>query len=301
MSKLSKVAEWIKGKDEADLLTEIVAEGESGKNGGYYFTAKFMNLSELINLLENQLNENKKHEIVKKLTTLCTSNPTLIDYNLDRQKARILNVIDLNINPINVHALMREVPLINVYNYAFTFDNIIKSFIYNVNPDELYDKGGLRDSSKKSVTVYRDQLLWLSCLLQDPYFIDYKNKGSSTSSRTIMDAALQIENTPTSFNKDKHLYLSKPKYTTNLVNAITSTTLPKVSGKEDIVYNNKFFRNMFFLINLQRVIRLKVKNAVYKINTNVVSDTNILNMRITDYTTADTKIDDNEFEITDLF
>ena len=259
-----------------------------------------MNLSELINLLENQLTDNKKHEIVKKLTTICTSNPALVDYNLDRQKARILNVIDLNINPINVHALMREVPLINVYNYAFTFDNIIKSFIYNVNPDDLYDKG-LKDDKGASVSVYgKDQLVWLSCLLQDPYFIDYKN-ATSGASKTIMDTALQIDNIPTSFNKDKHLYLSKPKYTTNLVSAITSTTLPKASGKEDILYNNKFFRNIFFLINLQRVIRLKVKNAVYKINTNVVSDTNILNMRITDYPTTDTTIDNNEFEITDLF
>lgn len=35
------------------------------------------------------------------------------------------NIIDLNIVPINIHALMREIPLINLYNASYTFDKMI--------------------------------------------------------------------------------------------------------------------------------------------------------------------------------
>ena len=79
--------------------------------------------------------------------------------------------------------------------------------------------------------------------------------------------------------------------------------LNKKEGTSGTLYhNNKFLRNILFLVNAQRVIRLKIKNAVYRINTNVVSDSNILNMRITDYPEAsDMQPKDDEFEITDLF
>ena len=39
-----------------------------------------------------------------------------------RKSARIQNLIDMNIIPINVHAMMRGVPLANLYNYEYTFE-----------------------------------------------------------------------------------------------------------------------------------------------------------------------------------
>jgi hypothetical protein len=44
----------------------------------------------------------------------------------DRKTLRIYNILDLNIVPINVHAMQREVPLINLYNYSYTFDRMIQ-------------------------------------------------------------------------------------------------------------------------------------------------------------------------------
>jgi hypothetical protein len=280
---------------------------ESGRYGGYYFTEFYKNktaemLSDMMNLIENVVNENKKYEIATYLKTKCAPLSLGLDeYSLDRKKPRILNIIDLNINPINIHALMREVPLINIYNYAFTFDDIIKTFVANVNPDKLYT-----NPSDSSSDPYNNNLNHLSLLLQDPYYINYKDTTGMDSEK-IMKSALQITNKPTSFDPKKpNLYLSKPKYTYNFVEeAITTLKKFGISGTDvftpTLVYNNKFLRNIAFLVNLQRVIRLKVKNAVYKINTNVVSDTNILNMRITDYPTDTTSINDDEFEITDLF
>jgi hypothetical protein len=44
-----------------------------------------------------------------------------------RLSSIVINLVDLNLVPINLHALLREIPLINVFNYAFTFDDIIES------------------------------------------------------------------------------------------------------------------------------------------------------------------------------
>ena len=44
----------------------------------------------------------------------------------DRKTLRIYNILDLNIVPINVHAMQREVPLIHLYNYSYTFDRMIQ-------------------------------------------------------------------------------------------------------------------------------------------------------------------------------
>ncbi len=291
--------------DDLDALEGQYGLGESGRYGGYYFAEFYVGkaaemLSDMMNLIENVVNENKKYEIAKYLKTKCAStSPGLDEYSLDRKKPRILNIIDLNINPINIHALMREVPLINIYNYAFTFDDIIRTFIANVNPDKLYT-----NLSGTPADPYKNSLNHLSLLLQDPYYINYKNTTGAKSTEEIMKSALQITNQPTSFDPKKpNVYLSKPKYTYNFVEEAINTL--GSSGTKTLtptlIYNNKFLRNIAFLVNLQRVIRLKVKNAVYKINTNVVSDTNILNMRITDYPTDSTDINDDEFEITDLF
>lgn len=43
----------------------------------------------------------------------------------DRKAARMTNLMDLNINPINVHAMQREIPLAPTLNYAYTFDQMV--------------------------------------------------------------------------------------------------------------------------------------------------------------------------------
>jgi hypothetical protein len=52
-----------------------------------------------------------------------------------RGDLRKLNILDLNIMPINIHALMRDIPLANLYNYAYTFDRLIIDLYYGINND----------------------------------------------------------------------------------------------------------------------------------------------------------------------
>jgi hypothetical protein len=44
----------------------------------------------------------------------------------DRKSLQIYNILDTNIVPINFHALQRELPLINLFNYSYTFDQLVR-------------------------------------------------------------------------------------------------------------------------------------------------------------------------------
>jgi hypothetical protein len=46
---------------------------------------------------------------------------------ISRKQERIKVIIDSNINPINIHALMQDIPLANVYNYAYSFETMAAS------------------------------------------------------------------------------------------------------------------------------------------------------------------------------
>lgn len=48
----------------------------------------------------------------------------------DQLTAAAQNILDLGIVPINIHALMRGIPLANLYNYSYTFDKFVaESFV----------------------------------------------------------------------------------------------------------------------------------------------------------------------------
>lgn len=76
--------------------------------------------NETIRNMETPQRQDKIRSLIKYLT-----HKDLKDKKLD-----ILNILDLNIVPINVHALMREVPLVNIYNYAYTYDRLIVDLYY---------------------------------------------------------------------------------------------------------------------------------------------------------------------------
>ena len=42
----------------------------------------------------------------------------------NRSQERVSNIVDLNIVPFNYHAMMHDIPLVNLYNYEYTFDQL---------------------------------------------------------------------------------------------------------------------------------------------------------------------------------
>jgi len=95
---------------------------------------------QLINNTENSFQEQSIDNVINKLLNqsgaLGAPGPipplggpppagTLRTTDIDnRIKAMVENIIDLDIVPINVHAMMREIPLANIYNYSYTFDKM---------------------------------------------------------------------------------------------------------------------------------------------------------------------------------
>ena len=79
-------------------------------------------LDDILKLTENNDQRVGKQQIIG----IVQSTEDAICMNTrDRKTLQAYNIIDLNVVPINVHALMREMPLINLINYSRTFDELI--------------------------------------------------------------------------------------------------------------------------------------------------------------------------------
>ena len=72
-----------------------------------------------------------------------------------RTVERMYNIVDMNIIPINVHALMRGIPLAPLYNYTYTFEENARLAL------------GLAALPQGEPTTARE---WFYKILEDPYF-----------------------------------------------------------------------------------------------------------------------------------
>ena len=262
-----------------------------------YFTLPNKLIENSISIVENSAIENSKMKISNEVIV---NGLTKDSFNLNRSNARLLNIIDLNIIPINVHALMREIPLINVYNYAFTYDSVIKAEFGDI----------ITPTNKEEM---------LAKLLVDPYYI---------SNVLLSDTALGATNAPVDDVPAIPLAGgAAPKYvsTYDLIKQTLITTDKKLGNAKflkdmattslfgpgapapaapqivNLRMDNKFTRNLMFLVNLQRVIMYKIKKEVERIDTKVVSDISLLNPKITGYDNEpDLNFNADEFEYLEI-
>jgi len=92
----------------------------------------------------------------------------------DRVCLRVINILDMNIVPINVHALRRDVPFANILNYSYTFDRVVCED-YGVSLKDMYKKvsfpGGVASSLQEGVSheFYR----YIAGLLTCPYQLEH--------------------------------------------------------------------------------------------------------------------------------
>ena len=264
-----------------------------------YFTLPNKLIENAISIVENSAIENSKMKISNEVIV---NGLTKDSFNLNRSNARLLNIIDLNIIPINVHALMREIPLINVYNYAFTYDSVIKA-----------EFGDVENPTTKEEMLAK--------LLVDPYYI---------SNVLLSQTALQAPTAPvdgvpaipvpagnspkyvstydlikqTLVTTDKKLgnaKFLKDMATTSLFGPPGPPAVPAAQNIANLRMDNKFTRNVMFLVNLQRVIMYKIKKEVERIDTKVVSDISLLNPKITGYDNEpDLNFNADEFEYLEI-
>jgi hypothetical protein len=114
-------------KNIANLSCQTGKHGRSSGNpvvAGNY--AVWGNMSHVTNLSENDNFVQSKNRLLDCFTS---GNAANLLTGTTRSDLRIYNILDLNIVPINVHAMQREVPFVNLFNYSYTFDHIVKNFI----------------------------------------------------------------------------------------------------------------------------------------------------------------------------
>jgi hypothetical protein len=108
------------GKHSATRV-DVIRDGLIKSNDPF-----FINTSNVTLLTEN---DNYKQSVYRMLRCIIDNNLSEHMHESDRRQLRIYNILDSNIVPINFHALQREIPLINIFNYSYTFDQMVKQFI----------------------------------------------------------------------------------------------------------------------------------------------------------------------------
>jgi hypothetical protein len=167
--------------------------GNDNKNWVYQLMNQngITSLDDTLRLTESNFQREERNKIVQHTEQGDQSNMLIRG---ERDELIACNIIDLNIVPINLHALMREMPMVNLYNYAYTFDRMIEDLLEQKNIDTiLANKDILKlDDVKRPDTM-------LAALMIKPY-IGVDERAYEALVSRIMRGALGIEG------------LGRPKY-----------------------------------------------------------------------------------------
>jgi hypothetical protein len=151
------------GIGDAPLSNGLPATGNAKWKDSYRPYSMQNNLTRLIAMMESSDADSSIREINKSIS---------VDIkDIDRRsQARIYNLIDMSIVPINVHAMMRDVPLVNLINYSYTFDRMVQEHLLPDNCDLM----GCDDEVTSSTVLLNKLILHPYCELNateyDAYF-----------------------------------------------------------------------------------------------------------------------------------
>lgn len=158
----------------------------------------------------------------------------------DRKKEWIYNIIDMNIVPINVHALMRGIPLAPLYNYVYTFEQM-SCLLFGEQVGRIEDL----DTDVGAGNGLRNTRQMFLKLLIDPYAeIPMGTYGPSPQlTRGATNALVQrIFRGDDSLNMGRPKFLSDQLYNKALFGSLTPTPYsfdeagPSASGRMEAGY-----------------------------------------------------------------
>lgn len=91
-------------------------------------------MSQVLEIIDGESANELKQIVINNLHTtkdpICNRGSSTVNEN-DQLKTLIKMIIELNINPINVHSMQRFIPFANIYNYSYTLDRYVYT-TYNV-------------------------------------------------------------------------------------------------------------------------------------------------------------------------
>jgi len=116
----------------------------------------------------------------------------------------IANILDLNIIPINLNVLMKEIPLFNLYNYDYTFE-LLMAKLYNKKHRDFKEKGDVF----KNVKDTQDALI---AFLFHPYI----NLDDNLNTKMYLGSNVPVRDTSEFISRimrgDNNLGLGRPKF-----------------------------------------------------------------------------------------
>lgn len=170
-----------------------------------------------LNSFDSSMRDDRIKDIVD---SLIERNPTV------RNSLEVQNIIDLNIIPINVHALMREIPLANLYNYAYTYDRLIVETFYGLKDARALGKIHTLCDGPFNVSTSKDLLVKM---LLEPYadLSAHLAQGASPHIRQVFSGAF-----PSGMGRPK--FLSDQIWNKVLFGKLFSGTPGNALGAEQI-------------------------------------------------------------------
>jgi ribosomal protein L28 len=254
-------------------LANIVTERQIGRpSTAPYAWLSGLKLHALIRMTESSSIRESKSKIVS-----IVEKTGVNTMGGDRTDMMIYNIIDLNIVPINFNALRREIPLIHLYNYSYTFDKFISEILNVKDADVNFDAAtpigkywAMPDAGRTS----NDGKIMLARLLINPYlpitFDDYDTRIAK-----IMRGNLGID------GLDRPKFLSDVLYNGPLFGEIYADHLdyeeggPAVGdgslhGRQALIYGMPAGNNSYIKLaveNVWAVVRVVFNNAPVVQNT----------------------------------
>jgi len=168
---------------------------------GFAFTVG--SLAELVSIAESSFQDEQIQKIAQGVPLGRADRTLRTATGSARSKEWYVNIVDMNIIPINVHALMRGMPLAPLYNYAHTFDQLACS-IFGVPLKAIDDE---TDLSVPSATTKHTKA-FLKLLLEPYAPVGEKVYGNSWSSSADTGQGLITD----LFRGNGDLPLGRPKF-----------------------------------------------------------------------------------------
>lgn len=157
----------------------------------------------IVTLVENSNQDDEMNKMVA-----VAGGVSMVGRQGGREMERILNLVDMNIIPINVHALMRDVPLANLFNYEYTFEQMVAA-LYGESASAYTDGNAAATTANTLQT--RQMLLRL---LVNPY-LDIGNGNAAESEKLYGSDVLDLGSAGyvhRIFRGDNNLGVGRPKF-----------------------------------------------------------------------------------------
>ena len=239
------------------------------------------NQREKVKLITNQVNSTKNCPRPRK-----------------RESAIAFNIIDMNIVPININAVMREIPLANLINYSYNFDHIIEVLLNEKNlvKDQLVaDYDDLNLSGKRLLAYMAkkpyiriqpramvNELLWVMKGLTDtvsvgrPRFLSDDIYNMSLLGSIYDDTAANVIGPKTSPRIPPAGTITYPVKDKGKLTP-GSIDISNVAGVADFIFagfqrfNTYYIRNLLWLGNVQNLIKSKLRQDLVWYDDKVIS------------------------------